>query len=659
MRSPLLLLAAILLFAAAPLVAVDKTWDAGGGAGAPDWTTADNWDGTAPGVAPTANDALIFPILNPSSLNKTAINDFVAGTAFGPITIDANGYVLSGSQINLNGGLFLNGANSAQVALPLELAIPLAFTVSNSSGILTLTQPINGSGGIIKSGNGLLILNNTHTYTGPTIINGGTLQVGGSLPGVIQLNSGYIAGTGSVDGITSLNQGITGIVPGTSSATGTLTCDGDVALFANDTVWFDITSTGSDKLAVNGAVDLQIGLDGFFLSLQSGYTPAVNTSFILIENDGSDPVVFDTVTPSNYLTQTFLLNNQRFQISFVGGTNRNDVVLTKVAVSNTSVSSFTSNNPTTNFGDLVTFTASFTGTVNGATVSFFDGNQYLGSDTIASSQAQFSTTTLMPGERQITALFEGNDTYAPLRSSILEQDVAGAPTNIVLGVTPTPSSTPDQLVTLTATVNTVPVGGSPSGTVTFFDGVAALATIAVATNQAVHSTATLFAGDHSLSATYNPTGGFVGSESSAVAHEVTGTATTTTLISSLNPAVAGSEVTLTATVGGGTPTGSVVFRDGAVTLGTIALSGSDAVLTISGLSAGTHSIMASYLGSTEEEPSVSTALSQVITAAPDGSGSSGGTGNDVELSGGCGLGSGTAALLFGLLMVLGLRLRRI
>lgn len=652
MRFHLLAFAACILFTSSSLVAADKTWTGGGGAGVPDWGNGVNWGGSAP----VANDALIFPILSPTSLNKTASNGFGAGTVFGPITIDAGGYVLTGNLINLSGGLFLNGANTAQVIMPFELADPAAFTVSNASGILTLTQPISGPGGIIKSGNGLLILNGNHTYTGPTIVHGGALQVGGDLPGLIQVNNGFVIGTGSVDGITSLNQGITSIAPGTSSATGTLTCDGDVVLYANDAIYFDITSTGADKLMVNGRVTIPIDPDGIFLSLQSGYTPAVNDSFVLIENDGTDPIVFDAATPSNFLIPTFLLNGQRFQISFVGGTNHNDMVLKKVAATNTTVTSFTTSGSPSTYGNSVTFTAMFTGVVNGANVSFWDGNEFLGTSIIAGSQAQFAITTLKPGARQITALFEGNATQAPVRSAILTQNVSGTTTFTGLNVSPSGSSAPDALVTMTATVS----GGSATGTVTFFDGSTALDTVAVTTNQAIHTTSTLTAGAHSLVAVYNPTGSFFGSSSSTVAHTVTpSNATTTSLISSLNPAVAGSEVTLTATVSGGTPTGSVVFRDGAVTLGTVALSGSAAALAISGLSAGTHSITASYLGSTEEEPSTSNTISQVITAAPDGSGSSGGTGgNNVELSGGCGLGSGTAALLFGLLMMLGWRLRR-
>jgi hypothetical protein len=255
--------------------------------------------------------------------------------------------------------------------------------------------------------------------------------------------------------------------------------------------------------------------------------------------------------------------------------------------------------------------------------------------------------------RKITAMFEGNGSYAPVRSAVINQTVTGTATTTTLGVTPAGTSNPGDLVTMVATVN----GGSPTGTVTFYDAGIALGTIAVTTNQAVYTTSTLVAGTHSLTATFNPTGGFVGSATvAATTHTVSGTATSTTLITSATPVVAGNNVTFTATVTGGTPTGSVLFRDGAATLGTVALSGTSAALTTSGLSAGTHSITALYLGSTEEEPSTSSALSQVITAHPDGSGSGGG--GTTEESGGCGLGGGSATLILSLMLLVGLRLRR-
>ena len=78
---------------------------------------------------------------------------------------------------------------------------------------------------------------------------------------------------------------------------------------------------------------------------------------------------------------------------------------------------------------------------------------------------------------------------------------------------------------------------------------------------------------------------------------------TTVLSSSMNPSVVGSPVTFTAVVSAASvnvavPTGSVVFKDGATTLGTSALNAGRATLTTSTLTAGNHNITGSYGGDT-------------------------------------------------------------
>ena len=65
------------------------------------------------------------------------------------------------------------------------------------------------------------------------------------------------------------------------------------------------------------------------------------------------------------------------------------------------------------------------------------------------------------------------------------------------------------------------------------------------------------------------------------------------LVSSLNSAAPGVSVTLTATVTGGSPTGSVIFFDGATVLGSSALKGSfQATFSSTNLALGTHLITA-------------------------------------------------------------------
>ena len=99
----------------------------------------------------------------------------------------------------------------------------------------------------------------------------------------------------------------------------------------------------------------------------------------------------------------------------------------------------------------------------------------------------------------------------------------------------------------------------------------------------------------------------------------TGGPTTTTLASSLNPSTYNQSVTFTATVtatGGGTPTGTVTFTaDGSNVLGASTLSGGSAAVSTSALTAGTHSIVASYGGDSNDQPSTSAALLQTVQMA--------------------------------------------
>ena len=102
---------------------------------------------------------------------------------------------------------------------------------------------------------------------------------------------------------------------------------------------------------------------------------------------------------------------------------------------------------------------------------------------------------------------------------------------------------------------------------------------------------------------------------SATATIGVGAPTSTTLTSSPNPSTFGQAVTFAATVtgSGGTPSGTVTFKEGATTLGTGTLSGSGvATLTIPMLSVGSHSITAAYGGDSNFFGSTSSALNQIV-----------------------------------------------
>ena len=188
------------------------------------------------------------------------------------------------------------------------------------------------------------------------------------------------------------------------------------------------------------------------------------------------------------------------------------------------------------------------------------------------------------------------------------------------------SSVFGQSVTFPATVGVVsPGAGSPTGTVTFYDGSTPLGTGTLnGSKQATFTTTSLAVASHTITATYTGgDGNFNASPASAAITQVVSKANTTTVVaSSANPSAAAQSVTFTATVsavapGSGTPTGTVTFKDGSTVLGSGTLSGGVATLTTSSLTVGSHSITATYTsgdGNFNASPA-SAAITQTVKKA--------------------------------------------
>ncbi len=98
------------------------------------------------------------------------------------------------------------------------------------------------------------------------------------------------------------------------------------------------------------------------------------------------------------------------------------------------------------------------------------------------------------------------------------------------------------------------------------------------------------------------------------------------LTTSTASALAGTAITFTAQISStaGSPTGSVTFLDGVTSIGSVALSGSSAALTLSTLGAGIHSVTAVYSGdadfiSVTSTPVMASVLDFVLSASPTAS----------------------------------------
>ena len=93
------------------------------------------------------------------------------------------------------------------------------------------------------------------------------------------------------------------------------------------------------------------------------------------------------------------------------------------------------------------------------------------------------------------------------------------------------------------------------------------------------------------------------------------TATTATLTSSASSVEEGASLTLTAAVSPNAATGTVTFKDGSTSMGTGTLSSGTATLATSLSTAGTHSLTATYGGSSTYGSSTSSAVSVVVAGA--------------------------------------------
>jgi Big-like domain-containing protein len=177
-----------------------------------------------------------------------------------------------------------------------------------------------------------------------------------------------------------------------------------------------------------------------------------------------------------------------------------------------------------------------------------------------------------------------------------------------------------QAVVFTATVAVVaPGAGTPTGTVTFFDGPIAVGTVTLnAARQAVLTTNALVVDTHPITASYAGDANVAPSTSSIVMETIGQGGTSTTLTASPNPVKATQSVTITATVNVkapavGTPTGVVIFWDGATVLGMAPLNASrKATFTTSALAVGAHPLQVMYGGDSGFAGSTSLPLTEKV-----------------------------------------------
>jgi|GEM_PF-1018308 len=205
----------------------------------------------------------------------------------------------------------------------------------------------NTSGGFTKKGNGVLTLAGANTYTGPTVVNSGTLAVTGSLSGSVFVNvksgatldvsgaaGGFalspgqtLGGDGTVAGAVTMTIGSV-LAPGQSA--GTLTFTGNlgigpaVALSGSAALQFELGSLSDKVLLTTGTLDIGTGslaFDDFAFTATAGFG---NGTYTLFDTNTTILGSLDA-SPVN-LTGT--IGGQTATLAF--GDNGHDIVLNVV-----------------------------------------------------------------------------------------------------------------------------------------------------------------------------------------------------------------------------------------------------------------------------------------------------------------------------------------
>jgi len=253
-------------------------------------------------------------------------------------------------------------------------------------------------------------------------------------------------------------------------------------------------------------------------------------------------------------------------------------------------------------GQTVTFLATVPVGATG-TITFSIDGVTVSTQTVASAQASFSTSTLSQGNHTITAVYSGDTNFGGGSNSIAQTVSPPLPALVTLTSSQNPSVAGEP-VTFTAAVSSAIiglVGSSLNGIpVAFSDGTTPLGIATVQNGQAVFTTSALLAGSHAIVAQIPTT-----ALQLTIGQVVVGRPTTTTITAAPSPAVSGQAIVLTAQVvpapvaapgGIPSPTGTVAFQDNGVSMGVVNLTANSATYTMNNLGDGAHQFTAIYSG---------------------------------------------------------------
>jgi hypothetical protein len=557
-----------------------------------------------------------------------------------PNPVSAGAILTLSTTVSATGPATGAGALTGQVTFS-EGATVYGNGTINSSGVATLQISTLGAGthNIVAS-----YLGNTNYATSSSAVLVEVVQTTATITTLTSTAQTTLAGEQAsfTASVSSSTQTPTGTVDfysnGASVGSALLTAQGTATLLtsslavASDSITAVYVGNGNYNTSTSVALQHSVVLATTALTL-AGPATAVNaggtfamtaalsnngvapTGTLTLHNGGTTIATLSVTADGTFSFPNLSLGVGTYQLTAVYSGDANNAVATSAAITvviqlNPTTTSLSSSANQVTLGQSVTFTAAVSGGTPRptGTIEFLDGTTVLGSSTVnASGTATLVVSTLTFGAQSITATYEGDADHAVSTSSAVSEKVVQAATaSLSSSVNPSIFG-----ANVAFTVRIAGVGSLiPTGTVNFSDGASTLGTATLdATGTASLQTAALAVGSHSISVSYNGDSNY-SVASAGLVQTVQSATTQTALTASTNPSIYGTPLTLTATVtgnGGVVGTGSVSFMDGGTSIGSAALNANGvASLSLSTLVPGAHTIVASYVGGSNANPSSST-----------------------------------------------------
>lgn len=205
--------------------------------------------------------------VNPGTLDLTGANSFTGGITLGGGTLGVGSNTALGTgAVSAQVGTTLRAVANATLANNIVVTQGMGgtqFTVDTNGNNLTLNGVISTNvpqqeqvqPGLTKAGAGVLTLNGTNTYRGPTIVNAGKLTVNGSIANTSSVtiaDGATMGGNAAIPNLTVHNGA--SLSPGNSI--GTVNIAGNLTLNASSTTVIEIQQAQVDKINAGGTAAL-------------------------------------------------------------------------------------------------------------------------------------------------------------------------------------------------------------------------------------------------------------------------------------------------------------------------------------------------------------------------------------------------------------------